>query len=51
MAYGLGTACTAYDSLVLLEAFVLTAAVAGSLTAYTFWAAKRYASWDVITIV
>jgi hypothetical protein len=41
MSVGVGTACTLYEPLVVLEALALTGSVTVSLTAYTFWAARK----------
>ena len=38
---GVGTACTLYEPLVVLEALALTASITISLTLYTFWAARK----------
>jgi hypothetical protein len=41
MSVGVGTACTLYEPLVVLEALALTGSVTVSLTVYTFWAARK----------
>lgn len=38
LASGVGVACTAFNSAVVLEALALTAGITLALTAYTFWA-------------
>lgn len=38
---GVGTACTVYEPVVVLEALSLTAAIVLGLTAYTFHAASK----------
>lgn len=46
MSVGVGTACTLYEPLVVLEALVLTASITLSLTAYTFYAARKGQSFQ-----
>lgn len=46
MSVGVGTACTLYEPLVVLEALALTGSVTVSLTAYTFWAARKGVSFQ-----
>lgn len=41
ISVGVGTACTLYEPLVVLEALALTASITISLTLYTFWAARK----------
>ena len=46
MSVGVGTACTLYEPFVVLEALVLTASITLSLTAYTFYAARKGQSFQ-----
>ncbi|KAK9835412.1 hypothetical protein WJX81_007898 [Elliptochloris bilobata] len=46
MSVGVGTACTLYEPFVVLEALALTASVTTSLTAYTFYAARKGQSFQ-----
>ncbi|CAN1191461.1 BI1-like protein [Linum perenne] len=41
LSFLVGTSCANTDGKIVLEALILTSAVVCSLTAYTFWAAKR----------
>ena len=45
---GVGTACTVYEPVIVLEALVLTATVVLSLTAYTFYAARKGHSFSYL---
>ncbi|KAM7278220.1 hypothetical protein ACFE04_005354 [Oxalis oulophora] len=41
LSFSVGVSCAMTDEKIVLEALILTASVVCSLTAYTFWAAKR----------
>lgn len=41
LSVGVGTACTVYKPVVVLEALALTASIVLGLTAYTFHAARK----------
>eukprot|EP00494_Astrolonche_serrata_P020209 UN20427 len=41
LSFSIGVACANTEGTIVLQALVLTSAVVVSLTAYTFWAAKK----------
>jgi hypothetical protein len=45
ISVGVGTACTLYEPVIVLEALILTAAVVTGLTIYTFRAARKGADF------
>lgn len=48
LSVGVGTACTVYEPVIVLEALVLTATIVLSLTAYTFHAARKGYSFSYL---
>lgn len=48
LSVGVGTACTLYEPMVVLEALVLTASIVVALTAYTFYAVRKGVSFSFL---
>ena len=41
LSISVGAACSAFAPMIVLEAVLLTSAIVGALTVYSFWATKR----------